>query len=223
MLYSVVSAARSGPLISLLFYFRTWNGAIYLFFPRLPLPSTGWNQNCPPGLQTWGCWQMVHLLFCALGLQSRESRTQLHHWQEWWPARVSRLNLLNGCVFLAIQLTHFLSDGSLGYVRNCTYFSRVTFSCAVRRTTYNWLEWVLTSRAAWIESWNLKQVLVDKFEKWELMRAVPTDECPECYLLQQPCFCDIVRDFRVRCLNFLEELILGLCSLNVTCCMNDCS
>lgn len=67
--------------------------------------------------------------------------------------------------------------------------------------------------------WNRSSVA--KFEKWELLRAVQTDESPECYLLQQPCFWDLVRDFRVRCLNPLEELTLGLRSLNVSCCMDE--
>lgn len=50
---------------------------VYFFFPMLVLPSAGWNQNCPPLLQAWGCRQksyphLLSLLSGALGWQSRE-------------------------------------------------------------------------------------------------------------------------------------------------------
>lgn len=116
-----------------------------------------------------------------------------------------------------------MSVGSSGYVRSCTYFSGVELLlCSegsdlvllgVRFGKWGCVGWVRDSK------WNRSSVA--KFEKWQLPKAVQTDEAPECYRLQQPCFSDLVRDFWVRCLNLLEELTLCLCSLNVSCCMDD--
>jgi len=81
-----------------------------------------------------------------------DSRSQPHHWQEWWLARVSRSELLNGCMSVAIQPTRFLSVGSSGCVRCLLVSQGWHRSCAVRRATYSWLEQDLASGAAWAES-----------------------------------------------------------------------
>lgn len=46
-----------------LFIFRVRTTVIYFFFPVSVLPSTGWNQNCPPACQTRRCYKMMHPVF----------------------------------------------------------------------------------------------------------------------------------------------------------------
>lgn len=221
VLCSVFSAARSGYLIPPLVYFSVRNTVVYFFFPMLVLPSTGGNQNCPAALPARGVGRNIACIpgfpcfpcSAALGWRGRRSHPYLRH--AGWLLRVSRFELLNGSMFVTIQSKHFLSVGNSGYIWVAVLILKGSILlCSEER---NW-ELVSARFGKW-GCWGWVRGSDETGPLWPSLRAAESraNWWVSCYLLQQPCFWDLVRFFGVRCCSLFEELAPGLGTVNMNC------